>query len=65
VQQSAGSATWTNWMPLGQTAVGVPAAWSGAAGQPEAAVLSASYRIAVASYAGSSWSSWLETGGGF
>jgi hypothetical protein len=65
VQQSAGSATWTNWMPLGQAAVGVPAVWSSAAGQPEAAVLTASYRIAVASYAGSSWSSWLETGGGF
>jgi hypothetical protein len=64
VQQSAGSATWTNWMPLGQTAVGVPAAWS-AAGTPEAAVLNGSYRIAVASYAGSSWSSWLEIGGGF
>jgi Domain of unknown function (DUF1906) len=65
VQQAAGSATWTNWVSLGQTAVGVPAAWSSPSGTPEAAILDGSYRIAVASYAGSGWTSWLETGGGF
>jgi hypothetical protein len=65
VQQSAGSATWTNWTPLGQTAVGVPAAWTSASGTPAAAILDGSYRITVASYAGSRWTSWLDTGGGF
>jgi Domain of unknown function (DUF1906) len=65
VQQSAGSATWTNWVSLGQRAVGVPAAWSGPSGAAEAAILDGNYKIAVASYGGSSWTSWLETGGGF
>jgi hypothetical protein len=65
VQQSAGTGSWSGWTTLGSAAVGVPVAWLGADGTPEAAVLDGRFRIAVARYLHSAWTGWTELSGAF
>jgi hypothetical protein len=57
--------TWSGWVSLRSTAVGVPAAWVNSFGPPAAAVLTARRHVAVSAYTGGGWGSWLDMGGGF
>jgi hypothetical protein len=65
VQPTAGAATWSSWLPLGTTVVGVPAAWVNSFGSPAAAVLDGSRQVAIANYTGGAWTAWLDMGAGF
>jgi hypothetical protein len=65
IQPAAGAATWSGWIQLATTVVGVPAAWVNSFGSPAAAVLDGSRRVAIANYASGAWTTWQEVGGGF
>ena len=65
VQLGGSASSWSNWIPLGTTVIGVPAAWVNSFGSPAAAVLDASRKVAIANYANGSWTTWLDMGAGF
>lgn len=56
---------WTGWALAGVALLGSPVAWLSSGGSPEAAVLTRTLSVAVASYSAGSWTGWTDLGGGF
>jgi hypothetical protein len=56
---------WSGWTDLRRGMQGSPTAWLDASGEPEAAIVTAAGKVAVAGYARSAWTSWTPGVGGF
>ncbi len=60
-----GASSWSAWTDLRAAMLGTPAAWIDTSGEPQAAILTGRHRLAVAGFAGGSWTSWTSLAGGF
>jgi Domain of unknown function (DUF1906) len=56
---------WAAWTDLGIAMLGSPTAWLDSSGEPQAAVLDAQRKLAVAGYPASGWTAWTSLADGF
>jgi hypothetical protein len=65
VGSGGGAGGWAPWTDLRIAMVGSPTAWRDTSGEPQAVVISAARKLAVAGYVSGSWTAWASLVGGF
>ena len=65
VGTGAGAGSWSAWTSIGTSVLGSPAVWLDTSGEPQAAIVTAQRRLAIAGYASSKWTGWASLASGF